>query len=510
MMPASAHAVRHTDTLLGWIILTHICRRWRSIGLSATLAPLWARVVCLSWEPSVATELASRARGHPISIDLTRYNGVFGEGYNTLWPLEEWVLENIHKAGVLVAPSAVLLNRLSERRLVLPELRELHLGGRHVSDEDLLILWEAPGLQSATLSRVLLPPHMARGLRVLQLTIATFRMRLVAVHDFLRACSSLSTLDVTITGEWTHIDFSNEPVPGSFNHSEQAQWDRRVHLDQLKHAKIAVSVDQTVADLLQPIITPPDLSLHLVFSSGYSKDPQSRSRLILGTCAKELDRDLYDTLELRISESPTAYNTLHIRLSSSSPLISASCELEISTSDADIRDDTLVSLPSYMHTAAPLIRYLKFDASTADAINTDATFGALGRALTGVTELQLANMDYMLTAAYVRALRHFKPIPILPALKIVRVSAAQISSVPQLYQTRQWWDAVVSALEARKGAGVAVLDCLQLDGEWTGEGGWEKDEEKEGMEELKHQGLVEKVDHRHRRWASLAAPQRIC
>ncbi|VDC02095.1 unnamed protein product [Peniophora sp. CBMAI 1063] len=51
---------------LGWIIVTHVCQRWRYAGLSA--ASLWADAVCAFPDPTIADELITRARTCPLNL----------------------------------------------------------------------------------------------------------------------------------------------------------------------------------------------------------------------------------------------------------------------------------------------------------------------------------------------------------------------------------------------------------------------------------------------------------
>lgn len=56
---------------LGWILLTHVCRTWREIGLSQSV--LWARVVSV-FPPDIKA-IISRAKDTPLALDFTFANG---------------------------------------------------------------------------------------------------------------------------------------------------------------------------------------------------------------------------------------------------------------------------------------------------------------------------------------------------------------------------------------------------------------------------------------------------
>lgn len=427
MMPASAQALAHTDTLLGWVILTHLCRRWRSIGLSATLAPLWARIVCLSWKPSVAVELSQRAQGCPITIDLTRYNGDFSGGITILRPLEDWAYVNIGRAGTLISPGMTLLDKLNSQRLVLPNLREIHLGADlpwHFSPR-----WELPGLRSAWLNMTLLPHSLVVTLRELHLRMNATRIPLAILRDFLRACPYLEVLDISVTGEWSHEDALDDTRPEILRRASRAA---------LKEpSRSSISSERTLSSVrTRPrwtfgvrYMAPPELSLRQVYPSG----ALPRVRDPLYACKREMDSVLYDRLEVGMPEGHAGRGELRLCLSSSST--NASCELLFPTDD-DMRTTIFSLLSSYIPTAAPHITTLTLDALVADAVHIDDTFCALGRDLTGVTTLHLRNMESWSAASHVRILRHAKLLPAFPALQTIRVSdidrLAKASNGPSL------------------------------------------------------------------------------
>lgn len=76
---------------LGWIILTHVCRRWRIIGIS--ISNLWARVVC-HFSPD-AKAILQRARNSPLTLNLTTGGALYWneESVNALLPRTRSILE---------------------------------------------------------------------------------------------------------------------------------------------------------------------------------------------------------------------------------------------------------------------------------------------------------------------------------------------------------------------------------------------------------------------------------
>ncbi|KZV64061.1 hypothetical protein PENSPDRAFT_656849 [Peniophora sp. CONT] len=487
MMPSSAQALARTHTLLGWIILTHVCRSWRQIGLSATLAHLWARVVCLSWKPSVAMELWQRARGCPVTIDLTRYNGmerVFVRHHQ----LVDWALQHITNVGVLIAPSdlVTVFNRptLDSPILVLPTLREIQLDRRY-SDLPASIEWEAPGLRCARLDMVFLPNHMAQSLRELHLRVYTGRMHLLALHDFLRSCSLLEDLDINVIGEWS--DREERP----YNQSQ---------LEYLKQAKVVVGADQTAVDVWKPILGPVQLEFSLVVvSDKWASLP--RPRILLDACAREMDSGVYDKMEVCMLDSTTGRNDLRLRLCSSST--PASCEVLFPT-DETTRATLLSLLPSYLSTTSAHIQHLTLHSLIPDTTHVDReSFRALGRALTGVVHLELRGMDYWSAAMHVRMLRQTRRAPILPALQTLRISHVHLPDIQEgseleMMTMREWWDTVRDALSTREKAGLGSVRRFVLDGVWMRKRSWiEGEDDRQRKDEMRADTLVgELVDER--------------
>ncbi|KZV60353.1 hypothetical protein PENSPDRAFT_671730 [Peniophora sp. CONT] len=278
MMPTSAQALVHTHTLLGWVILMHIC----DAGVSSD------------------SVLPSRHSGLGWDVDCS------GDG------------------------------SARQTRVVLPNLREIHLGAHLPWDFN--PRWELPGLKSAWLGMTLLPHSLVVTLRELHLRLHATRIPLATLRDFLRSCPYLKALDTSITGEWSHKYLSNDTRPESVRRPERAAWKERIHFEYLKEAKVVI---------------------------------------------------------------------------------------------------VLSLLPSYIPTASPCITSFTLNALAADISEFNETFGALERALTGVTTLNLKNI--------------------------------------------QFWP----------------LEKLRLDGEWAGKGIWNESEDQEGKEETIASAVVrELVDER--------------
>ncbi|KZV64057.1 hypothetical protein PENSPDRAFT_656845 [Peniophora sp. CONT] len=468
-------APEHTS--LGWIILTHICRRWRSIGLSATLAPLWASVVCFSKKHSVIDQLSLRAQGWPVTIDLSRYNdnGVSSVSRVMNWTiLDDWAHSNIGSVGALIAPGFFLLDRLKSQRLVLPNLHEIHLGAD--LPKDFNPQWDLSGLRSAWLHEKLVPHPLVGTLHELHLRLWTGLVPLALLLDFLRACPYLEILDMDVTEDWPHEDMPDDTRPESVHHVER----ETIVFEHLRQAKLSLWSDQMVRDLWLPIHAPPELSFQLACSSSWYHKPLPRVRDLLEASQREMDVALYDGLE--VSKREIWY--LHFSSSSTN----ASCRLSWITDD-DTRRTTLSLLSSYISIALPHITTLTLERIASEVVQIDGTPGALGCALTKVTTLILRDMHFWDAALYARALRPTTFSPVLPALQNVRMTDIHITAADRP-QTRQWWAMVVSALAARHEAGLGSLERLVLDGEWRVTGVWSKIEDRDGKEMCKARGLV--------------------
>lgn len=64
--PMPAGSPFYQPASLGWVSLTHVCRRWRKIGLD--LSKLWADIVCVL--PRGAADIAQRTKDRPLNLDL--------------------------------------------------------------------------------------------------------------------------------------------------------------------------------------------------------------------------------------------------------------------------------------------------------------------------------------------------------------------------------------------------------------------------------------------------------
>ncbi|VDC02097.1 unnamed protein product [Peniophora sp. CBMAI 1063] len=490
--------LRDTDTRLGWIVLTHVCRRWRTLGLSGSLAGLWARVVCMSSRREVIAELSRRAKGHPVTIDLSRFNTLDGHGllrhYHAILPLEVWAIHNISRAGVLVSPGGPMLRHLKDVHLTLPDLRQVRFGGMDVP-LDFNPRWELPRLRCAHLSMTLVPHTWGATLREIHIGINTSLVPLGALHAFLRSCPLLEFLDVSVTGAG--------PFQGG--HHFEDERDARsgpIVLDHLQSARVVVGSDRMLSDLWRPIRHPPKISFELSyeldkFETGSVALPNMET--LLDVCQREMDHAMYDKLEVDIPRtSGIGRFDMRVRLSSSST--ETMCELSFPT-DNTTRLTALSILPAFIPHASFHITTLALTSLAASTVSIDLnTLGTLLRALGSVTVLELKALDIWSVASHILVLRQAKLEPVLPSLRTLVLSsvslipgAFKLSDDPEVHRerTRQWWDTIASALAARKYAcGVGGIRSLKLEGCWTGRRGWSESEDWWGMENLTGRKLV--------------------
>ncbi|VDC02087.1 unnamed protein product [Peniophora sp. CBMAI 1063] len=372
MTPTSAQTLRGTHSLLGWVILTHICRRWRHIGLSATLAPLWARIVCLSWKPNVALELSERARGCPITIDFSRHNGQFGRERRELSSLEDWTYRNIGRTVALISPGQALVNKLKSQKLVLPNLREVRLSASDLPwNFAITAQWELSGLQRAWLNMALLPSSMVATVRELHLRIYASHTPLTELHEVLRACVLLEHLDISVHGGWSHKDLPDNAV-------EREARKGFIIFDGLKTAEVKVSADSILTDLWSPIRCPPTLTLQVKCATNFWSGPLPRVEGLLEACRSQTGSTLYDGVDLHMPEGNMRRSSMRLHLSSSSS--SASCELSF-LSDKTSRLQMLLALPAYISGASITQLTLGGSPTAADLADADEAICVLGGAL---------------------------------------------------------------------------------------------------------------------------------
>jgi hypothetical protein len=158
----------HAHRYLGWLRLTHICSRWRSISLDYT--PIWARHVCAL--PHALDTLISRARGLPLVL---AYSERLSKTYETR--LVHAASDHIRSLAVLrlTAHSYAWPSLLAAKRLPNLHLVELSSDPGHARSADRSYSYtpyavlDAPALRAASFAGGVFLRLRAPGLRALAL-----------------------------------------------------------------------------------------------------------------------------------------------------------------------------------------------------------------------------------------------------------------------------------------------------------------------------------------------------
>ncbi|VDC02085.1 unnamed protein product [Peniophora sp. CBMAI 1063] len=192
---------------LGWIILTHVCRQWRTIGIEH-MAPLWASIVTVFQKPAIADELASRARDCDLNLNVT---GWYGSPSPKQKEMHDWVVERVQRARSLYCHPPLNINRAGNTMRAaldgnhLPALRQLDLrSDPSYHNDDSLNIFElnAPYLITANLSNALPAPSSSlQNLRELQLDFAQSLspISMKRIIDLLRVPVRLEKLSLRCT-----------------------------------------------------------------------------------------------------------------------------------------------------------------------------------------------------------------------------------------------------------------------------------------------------------------------
>ncbi|VDC02089.1 unnamed protein product [Peniophora sp. CBMAI 1063] len=476
---------------LGWIVLTHICRHWRAIGLSSHLAPLWARVVCFSPHWRALREVPLRAMTCPLIVDLSfddplRSTEMTQSGWALPTPMERFAIQNIERTQTLIAPGRRLVDKLKTRRLTLPTLRELRFGPNGLP-ADFEPQWELPALEVLSLpwTEGLFPPTMVpASLRELHLSVYAGRISLADLRAFLLACSHLEDLDLSVSGEWTDHVLTDDVWPAEL---------QPVHFDHLKRARALCDEERSAADLWALMCGSPESSMKFTFWDGDDpyKTPSS-AQVLMDACKSHLLSALYDTVGIRISNA-MGESDLILRLSSSRTP-TAFCELATLANEA-LRREFLSILPTYTLDSASHITSLHLDQVVVGEAAVIEVVGDLFRALKCVEELTLTGMNPWYSAKHLRVLASNAPRTVLPALTTLTISSMHIDFRlgNPIGQAGPWWSTLASVLYARCNAlGFLPLRLVKLEGIWSGRGSWGRTEDR-FMENLRTEGSVDEL-----------------
>lgn len=458
---------------LGWIYLTHVCRRWRAIGMS--MASLWAHVTCFSGKPEVAAELLCRARECPITIDLFKYDVPPGDWPGALPKLDEWAEQHLERADILIAPgNSAVLHDANERALVLPMLRRVRLGKVQPSP----VRWSAPNLRSAVLEGELLPPSSTHHLRSLHLHIDpdTSHIRMSLVHRFLSGCRQLEDLEVYVNFLW--CDYADD---------HQAEI---ISLERLKHAKISLSAtkEEEVVRFWEPFALRDDIALECVLLPvDMKRDDHPLLLSVLKTLAHKLSRAACDTVEV-LSPWEEGFYVCNLDVAAFPHACgrkgTSSCSVMFRDMYRYGCPKLVAAIPAYIQ--ADNIRYLVLgfyieghwraylDDEQRVCHSPALTFmKAFGKTLVGVETLSLSGITLLNAADYMYGLGYDEtslPFPAIHTLRLAAISGPRHNRFHpedenEIYEF--WWRMAKKTLLARKEAGM-IIHCLVLEGRWAG------------------------------------------
>lgn len=454
---------------LGWILLTHVCQRWRYTGLTA--APMWAVSVSAFPDPSIADELLARARNYPLTINVAHDKCNEKSWLRKALPMS-WCLEHLHRARSLrcIIPLSALIHNDAEVQEMfanpLPVVKAMDI------EVDTIDTWDdpapparfvemnAPILQRIRLVGVLPTPsstlHSLRSLRLDLDDGFTPISNIAHIFDLLRGLSCLEYLNLSMACSKT----------------EPAVDRSAVHLNHLRHLEAVCKSNAQALDLLEIICTPSSTRFSITTREGM--DVELLNRVVA------FQQRRFGQLNEGISISET-----HIYLSDDASR-RPRFKLEFSKwLDGMSFVGFLAILPrhldvsQYRRCELVIPRVLGQEYSGLDTV-----IATLGQAMTRATTLVLHDV------VCVEVLTLLKPnegSPLLfPAMRALslgkedpRPAAFQSYVFAFADNTRLWWSTVKDALDSRRRRGAGV-ECLTLAGNqcareectniWTGEG----------------------------------------
>ncbi|KZV68289.1 hypothetical protein PENSPDRAFT_736015 [Peniophora sp. CONT] len=281
---------------LGWIILTHICRRLRNIGIGY-LPALWGRVVCVfpsahAWKTTLA-----RSRSAPLVLD-TRDAGVRAV---MSWPLPAHAMVRARSIRGVVHPQQPVGHQWwSDANLPSCKFLDLSydygIGSRAGSRRlELTGHISAPVLVNYEIRGGFIPFH-AQSLQCLSVSYSVVWTMLL---DCLQSCPLLESLTVLDTCE------SSEPESAPEKATATA-------LPRLKRISLSEPSDDSVCKLLDHLIIPleakvdgpwcrsPTVFRHLLTLRKLRSDPASHDMLRVSATRCPTDGTRY--LSLAVSE----------------------------------------------------------------------------------------------------------------------------------------------------------------------------------------------------------------
>lgn len=463
---------------LGWIRLTHVCHDWREVGLGLPL--LWAAIVTTFPDPSIADELLARARGCPITIDLT--SSAFGRAQCREEPLVSWARQHIFQAAILILRNNKAYTLLRQGNSDdLSALQALCITEDIIDGRDAISVLQlsAPQLRSATLTNALLPPSSTRNLRYLKCIVSVRHtdFSLNAIHAFLSQCFLLEEVELIIY---------NAPLPDD----EAAHERTAVRWDKLKRASISADMDQLVR-LWEPIEVVDAITLKLLCRVRRDPPLETLLRPLFTICAPQLCNEHHDAVDLSAHESKL--NLKIYQLPDRAVASGHSCALSFTQGHLRV----LNAFPSFIRAAN--MRWLSLDRDIVDTIQIAHVFGRIGSVLKGVETLRLQRMDQWPVSLYIRALGQGTPEPIFPALRELRVTTMRSYGMPHDLTrslTQHWWDTANASFTRRLNAFNMPLRRVILEGMWisgTTDSHWNINQDAQERKLCLERGLVQEI-----------------
>ncbi|VDC02099.1 unnamed protein product [Peniophora sp. CBMAI 1063] len=421
-------------TVLGWIVVTHVCHRWRSTCLG--MSYLWAHIASSFHDPSIADVILSRAGDAPLTI------GVGDPSYEEdpiRLPIS-WGVRRLDRAHTFICnalwpplpdddPQDTMPLTYSYPALQRVQFRVFR---REIYDdwnaptvkilEPLIIELSTPTLVSAGFEDAL-PSFLSSPSALRKLKLALDHMHSVSTADILsilRMATHLEELVLNLYGLDTRPakDLVVVLLP-------------RLHVFNL-HCRGLKQARRFLDLISAPNATEVMVDIH--DNRGFSKP-----------VANELSA--FVAARHRV----TPYTELFLNPSSDEPLIvsgtslpDARHELKFSCDD-DVRMSILLAmLPRHLD----LAQFTTLHMGCADNFGTSPG-GALDRflgACTNVDFLDLFHEEHEETLALLaRVTRASKPA-MLPALNILRLEPLELTG----RELHKWWDAVQDTLEKRR------------------------------------------------------------
>ena len=247
-----------SDTVqkLGWIVVTHVCQRWRQIALGDS--SLWARIAGTSPNAKWISEMLVRARNAPLVVDVVimPVPGIlskFAPHISRICELRLHTLSLLHPQDLLEICA-----------LEAPSLEHFELGvlfpctvAFHQLDGTTLFRGRAPKLRTLSLSNVSIPRSLIPRGQLTQLKI-TF-LEEISVFDFPLPSDFNQLLDLLINSpdlEVLVLEFRSPTI------LFQAPDGQAIQLPRLSRLCLGGSTS-CVAKLLKVLQPPSSTTLHL-------------------------------------------------------------------------------------------------------------------------------------------------------------------------------------------------------------------------------------------------------